>query len=102
MKRLEEQPPIASFGVFEIKGFKVWKYIFPSLVIRPIDFDVSQIYSVRAGFPFISECSSGSRIIALVYREDNIYVAQVINLLICPLFDCRATNLSADEEQPFT
>ena len=83
MKRLEAQPPIASKGVFEIKGFKVCKYIFPSLVIRPIDFDISQIYSVRAGSPFISECSSGSGIIALVYREDNIYVTQVINLLIC-------------------
>ena len=38
-------------GVFKIKGFKVWKYIFPSLVICLIDFDVSQIYSVRARFP---------------------------------------------------
>ena len=96
IKRLEEQPSIAPFGVFEIKGFKVWKYIFPSLVIRPIDFDVSQIYSVRTGSPFISECSSGSTIITLVYREDYIYVAHVISLLICPLFDCRATDHSAD------
>ena len=83
MKRPEEKPPIVPKGVFEIKGFKVCKYIFPSLVIRPIDFDLSQIYSVSAGSPFISECSSGSGIITLVYREDNIYVAQVINLLIC-------------------
>ena len=96
MSCLEEQPSRAPKGVFEIKGFEVWKYIFPSLVIRPIDFDVIQIYSVRAGSPFISECSSGSRIIALVYREENIYVALVINLLICPLFDCRATDHSAD------
>ena len=96
MSCLEKQPSRVPKGVFEIKGFEVWKYIFPSLVIRPIDFDVIQIYSVRAGSPFISECSSGSRIIALVYREDNIYVALVINLLICPLFDCRATDHSAD------
>ena len=83
MKRLEAQTPIVPKGVFEINGFKVCKYIFPFLLIRPIDFDLSQIYSVRAGSPFISECSSGSGITALVYREDNSYVAQVINLLIC-------------------
>ena len=96
MSCLEEQPPRVPKGVFEKKGFEVWKYICPSLVIRPIDFDVIQIYLVRAGSPFISECSSCSRIIALVYSEDNIYVAHVNNLLICPLFDCRATDHCAD------
>merc|ERR1712179_236536 len=96
MKRLEEQQSRAPKGDFEIKGFKIWKYIFPSLIIRPIDFDVSQIYSVRAGSPFISECSSGCTIITLVYREDYIYVAHVIRLLICPLFDCRAKDHSSD------
>ena len=33
---------------------------------RPIDFDLSQINSVRASSPFILECSSGSGIIALI------------------------------------
>ena len=68
MKRLEEQPPIVPKGVFEINGFKVCKYIFPYLLIRLIVFDLSQMYSVRTGSPFISDCSSESGITALVYR----------------------------------
>ena len=68
MKRLEEQQPIAPKRVFEINGFKVCKYIFPYLLIRPIEFDLTQMYSVRTGSPFISDCNSGSGITALVYR----------------------------------
>ena len=68
MRCLEEQPPIVPKRVFEINGFKVCKYIFPYLLIPPIEFDLSQMYSFRTGSPFISDCNSGSGITALVYR----------------------------------
>ena len=68
MRRLEEQPAKAPKGVFEIYGFKVCKYIFPYLLIPPIEFDLSQMYSFSTGSPFISDCSSVSGITALVYR----------------------------------
>ena len=49
-----------------------------------IDFDVSRVYYYWKGSPSISFSSSGGRIIGQKWRENNIYVTLVINLLKCP------------------